>query len=263
MIQKTKFTTTKSLLKDSILLYQVISNHVHELVNKEIKSLNTSLLDAGKEELNPSEAIFEKFRLLDNYFSSDDGKDEDSKCYQFLAKNFLDAIEGVGAEIEMDHYDPLALRESIKKVIDNENIRNRGFNTANNKLTSILDTSKMGYQYIENYKNARECVIREYEDQTESRLPDERYAIRMVYLDHEQIESARKAYSLQLKELERNVDEIYQVCHKLYLRDRDQKGNADWETLSQKYLSKSRIAKKMKKTKMKKMEMKNCGTRCF
>ena len=125
----------------STLIKEVISNHVHELVNKEIKSLNTSLLDAGKEELNPSEAIFEKFRLLDNYFSSDDGKDEDSKCYQFLAKNFLDAIEGVGAEIEMDHYDPLALRESIKKVIDNENIRNRvRFNTANNEsflLTSI------------------------------------------------------------------------------------------------------------------------------
>ena len=197
-----------------------------------------SLLDAGKEELNPSEAIFEKFRLLDNHFSSDDGKDEDSKCYQFLAKKFLDAIEGVGAEIEMENYDPLALRESIKKVIDNENIRNRGFNTANNKLTSILDTSKMGYQYIENYKNARECVIREYEDQTESRLPDERYAIRMVYLDHEQIESARKAYNLQLRELENNVDELYQICHKLYLRDRDQKGSEDWETLSQRYLSK-------------------------
>ena len=211
----------------STLIKEVISNHVHELVDKEIKSLNMSLLDAGKEELNPSEAIFEKFRLLDNHFSSDDGKDEDSKCYQFLAKKFLDAIEGVGAEIEMENYDPLALRESIKKVIDNENIRNRGFNTANNKLTSILDTSKMGYQYIENYKNARECVIREYEDQTESRLPDERYAIRMVYLDHEQIESARKAYNLQLRELENNVDELYQICHKLYLRDRDQKGSED------------------------------------
>ena len=225
-------------LATSTLIKEVISNHVHELVDKEIKSLNMSLLDAGKEELNPSEAIFEKFRLLDNHFSSDDGKDEDSKCYQFLAKKFLDAIEGVGAEIEMENYDPLALRESIKKVIDNENIRNRGFNTANNKLTSILDTSKMGYQYIENYKNARECVIREYEDQTESRLPDERYAIRMVYLDHEQIESARKAYNLQLRELENNVDELYQICHKLYLRDRDQKGSEDWETLSQRYLSK-------------------------
>ena len=69
-----------------------------------------------------------------------------------MAKKFLDAIEGVGAEIAMENYDPLALRESIKKVIDNENIRNRGFNTANNKLTSILDTSKMGYQYIENLR---------------------------------------------------------------------------------------------------------------
>ena len=226
----------------STLIKEVISNHVHELVDKEIKSLNMSLLDAGKEELNPSEAIFEKFRLLDNYFSGDDGKDEDSKCYQFLAKKFLDAIEGVGAEIEQDNYDPLALRESIKKVIDNENIRNRGFNTANNKLTAILDTSKMGYQYIDNYKNARECVIREYEDQTESRLPDERYSIRMVYLDQEQIEAARKSYNLQLKELEANVNEIYQICHKLYLRDRDQKGNQDWETLSQKYLSKLAIS---------------------
>ena len=100
----------------------------------------------------------------------------------------------------------------------------------------------MGYQYIDNYKNARECVIREYEDQTESRLPDERYSIRMVYLDQEQIEAARKSYNLQLKELEANVNEIYQICHKLYLRDRDQKGNQDWETLSQKYLSKLAIS---------------------
>jgi hypothetical protein len=39
-----------------------------------------------------------------------------------------------------------------------------GFNTAVNSLTSILDTSKMGYQYVENLKNARELIVREYED---------------------------------------------------------------------------------------------------
>ena len=220
----------------STLIKDIISNHVHELIDKEIKSLNISLLDAGKEELNPSEVIFEKFRILDNYFSTEDPKDENAKCYQFLAKRFIDAVDGIGAEISSDNYDPLALRESIKKVIDNENVRNRGFNTANNKLTSILDTSKMGYQYIENYKNTRECVIREYEDQTESRLPDERYKIRMVYLDLDQIEAARKAYSLQLDAIENNVNEIYNICYKLYLRDRDQKGKLDWDTVSKKYL---------------------------
>lgn len=222
----------------STLIKDVISSHVHELIDKEINSLNISLLDAGKEELNASEVIFEKFRILDNYFSNEDVKDENAKCYQFLAKRFLDIVDGIGAEIPKDNYDPLALRETVKKVIDNENIRNRGFNTANNKLTGILDTSKMGYQYIENYKNTRECVIREYEDQNASRLPDENYKIRMVYLDLDQIESARKAYSLQLEAFESNVTEIYNVCYKLYIRDRDQKGKMDWDTLSTKYLNK-------------------------
>ena len=72
----------------------------------------------------------------------------------------------------------------------------------------------------------------------------------MVYLDHEQIESARKAYNLQLRELENNVDELYQICHKLYLRDRDQKGSEDWETLSHGYLSKLANSKYLMMTKM-------------
>jgi len=64
-----------------------------------------------------------------------------------------------------------------------ENIRNRGFNTAVNSITSILDTSKMGYQYIENLKNARELRIREYEDININNIPDERYAIKLKYYD--------------------------------------------------------------------------------
>jgi len=77
--------------------------------------------------------------------------------------------------------------------VDNENIRNRGFNTAVNNITSILDTSKMGYQHIENFKNARECIIREYEDTDSNNLPDERYQIRLVYYDDEQIRDALRA----------------------------------------------------------------------
>jgi hypothetical protein len=175
--------------------------------------------------------------MLDNYFSSDDTDNENSKCYQFLAKKFLDAVEGVGAEIEPEEFDPLALRESVKKVVDSENIRNRGFNTANNKLTNILDTSKMGYQYIENFKNSRECIIREYEDQNHNNLPDERYQIRMVYLDLDQIESIQKAYSLQLDELESHINEIYDICYGIYTKNRDETGKQDWDTISQRYLS--------------------------
>ena len=223
----------------SVLIKDVISNYVQDLIDKEIQSLNANLLDSGKTELNPSEIIFEKFRMLDNYFSTDDTSDENSKCYQFLAKKFLDAVEGVEAEILSSDFDPLALRESVKKIIDSENVRNRGFNTANNKLTNILDSSKMGYQYVENFKNSRECVIREYEDQDINNLPDERYKIRMIYLDLDQINSIRKAYSLQLDELESHINEIYDVCFNLYIRDRDKKGKQDWETISDKYSMKT------------------------
>ena len=219
----------------SVLIKDVISNYVQDLIDKEIQSLNANLLDSGKTELNPSEIIFEKFRMLDNYFCTDDTSDENAKCYQFLAKKFLDAVEGVEAEISSSDFDPLALRESVKKIIDSENVRNRGFNTANNKLTNILDSSKMGYQYVENFKNSRECVIREYEDQDINNLPDERYKIRMIYLDLDQINSIRKAYSLQLDELESHINEIYDVCFNLYIRDRDKKGKQDWETISDKY----------------------------
>ena len=220
----------------SILIKDVISNHVREQIEKEIKLLNTNLLDSGKEELNPSEVIFEKFRLLDNYFSVEDTADEKSKCYQFLAKRFLDAVDNVGAEIDTKEFNPLALRESVKKIIDNENIRNRGFNTANNKLTNILDTSKMGYQYIENFKNSRECIIREYEEQNTEALPDERYQIRLLYLDLDQIKSVQKAYLLQFDELEANINEIYDICFKIYLKTRDAKGKQDWLTISDKYI---------------------------
>ena len=224
----------------STIIRDMISKHIHKLIDKEVKGLNVDLLDAGKEELNDSEAIFEKFRLLNNYVDDEDPSVDDSKRYQFLSKKFFDVIEGITAEIDREDYDPLNLRENVKKIVDNENIRNRGFSTAINTLTSILDTSRMGYQYIENFKNARECVIREYEDQNEARLPDERYNIRLVYLDEEQIESAKRAYSFQLAELERNILEIYELCEKIYKHARDRSGKQDWETISNKYLNKSK-----------------------
>jgi hypothetical protein len=37
----------------------------------------------------------------------------------------------------------------------------------------------MGYQYIENLKNSREVIIREYEDTDVANLPDERYQIKL------------------------------------------------------------------------------------
>ncbi len=194
-----------------------------------------TLIDEGKEELSDTEVIFEKIKALDNYVDDDIGN-EQSRRYQFVAKRFMDRIAGLQAEIDPDEYDPLNVRENIKRIIDNENIRNRGFNTAVNNLTAVLDTSRMGYQHIENFKNARQCVIREYEDTDITQLPDERYAIRLSYYDDEQVRAMRNAYDIQFEELRSELMKVVDVVEVLYNDNKAAKGIQDYEDIARHYL---------------------------
>ena len=217
------------------IVKDVIGKHIHELIEQEIKELNMTLIDEGKEELTDTEMIFEKIKALDNYVD-DDTTNEQSKRYQFVAKRFMDKIEGLQAEIDPDDYDPLNVRENIKRIIDNENIRNRGFNTAVNNITSILDTSKMGYQHIENFKNARECVIREYEDTDVNSLPDERYQIRLAFYDDDQIREMRSAYDIQFEELKKELVKVVDVVQVLYNDYKAARGIEDYGDVAARYL---------------------------
>jgi hypothetical protein len=226
-----------------VIIKDIISKHVHELIDQEIQELNTTLMDEGKEELSDTEVIFEKIKALDNYVDDESGN-EQSRRYQFIAKRFMDRVAGLQAEIDPDEYDPLNVRENIKRIIDNENIRNRGFNTAVNNLTSILDTSKMGYQHIENFKNAREAVIREYEDTNIMALPDERYLIRLTYYDDEQIRSMRNAYDLQFEELRKEIMKVVDVVEVLYSDNKKAKGIQDYEDIASHYLKKDQPKQK-------------------
>jgi O6-methylguanine-DNA--protein-cysteine methyltransferase len=136
------------------------------------------------------------------------------------------------------------IRENLKKIIDIENIRNRGFNTAINSITSILDTSKMGYQYIENLKNAREVVIREYEDTDTANLPDERYQIRMKYYDSAQLAEERKAYDVQLRSFETEIGHVWDLVQVIYEDDKPFGKITDYNDLAKKV--KGRIKTRIK-----------------
>jgi len=141
-------TTVEFLLKDTL------AKHIMELIDREIEKLKEEIVDSGRPELTDSEVMFEKIKMVEK-FTDDNASDPNSRRYAILAKKFLDKIEGLRAEIDQEDYDPLNMRERIKAIIDDENIRNRGFNTAVNTITSILDTSKLGYQVCDNKKNAR------------------------------------------------------------------------------------------------------------
>ncbi len=228
--------TVEYLIKD------LIAKNVMDLLDKEIEVLKDELIDQGKEELTDGEIIFEKMRRIENY--TDDEKDNPkSKRYRFLAKRLMDRVEGLRAEIKPEDFDQLNIRENLKKIIDIENIRNRGFNTAINSITSILDTSKMGYQYIENLKNARVMILREYEDTDAVNLPDERYQIRMKYYDASQIYSEQKSYDSQIKAFEIEVQHLWDVLEMVY-EDSKFIRTVDFKDLAKKY--KKKIERKIK-----------------
>jgi len=219
--------TVEYLVKD------LIAKHIIDSIDKLVEEVKDDRINQGEEELSDSEVIFSKVNRVDN-FTDDDTENVKAKRYSYIAKTLMEKVSDLRAEIDPESYDALNVRESIKKIIDIENIRNRGFNTAINSITSILDTSRMGYQYIENLKNARELVIREYEDSDIANLPDERYQIKMRFFDNAQLIEDRKAYDVQIKSFETEVQHLWDVLEVIYQKDWKKSGINDFEDLSAK-----------------------------
>ncbi|MDR0399882.1 MAG: cytochrome C oxidase subunit II [Treponema sp.] len=227
--------TVEYLVKD------LLSKHIMDNIDHVIEQLKDERIDQGLEELSDSEIIFGKVNQVENY-TDDKGDDPKSKRYSIIARAIFDRIGDLRAEIDPAAFDQQNVRENIKKIMDIENIRNRGFNTAINSITSILDTSKMGYQYIENLKNAREVLIREYEDTDAANLPDERYQIRLRYFDNAQLIEERKAYDVQVKSFETEVMHLWDILEILYQDAKSPFKVNDFEDLA------GRVKNKIRKT---------------
>jgi len=223
--------TVESLMKDAI------QKHIQDLIERQVQQFNDELVDQGRNELSASEKMFEKIKRIEN-FTDDEKEDEKSRRYTILAKRFLDKIEGLRAEIDVEEIDPLNIRENIKFIIDEENIRNRGYNTAVNSITSILDTSKLGYQVCDNMKNARICSIREYEETDSTILPDERYSMRLAYYDQNQLREEKKEYDKQMEAFTAEIRMAWDVVHAHYESKKRFRALKDFDDLSNRLMSK-------------------------
>ena len=201
--------TVEYLVKD------LLSKHLVDSIDRVIEQVKDERVDQGLEELSDSEIIFNKIGQVPD-FTDDETDNPKSKRYAVVAKVLMDRINDLRAEIDPEAFDQMNIRENIKKIVDIENIRNRGFNTAINSITSILDTSKMGYQYIENLKNAREIIIREYEDTDVVNLPDERYQVKLRYFDNAQLLEDRKAYDVMIKSFETEIQHLWDTLEVIY-----------------------------------------------
>jgi hypothetical protein len=219
--------TVEYLVKD------LLSRRLIDTIDTEVAKLKDERSNQGLNEFSDSEILFSRLERVENL--TDDAKDDaKSKRYKVVSKAIMDQLSGLRSDIEPENFDQLSIRENFKKIIDMENIRSRGFNTAVNSITSILDTSHMGYQYIENLKNAREVLIREYDDADAASLPDERYQIKLKYIDNAQLLEERKAYDVQLKSFENEIQHVWDVVNVLYEDAKPNGKISDFNDLSKK-----------------------------
>ena len=222
--------TVEYLIKD------LLTNYYMDAIDKEIEKLKDARIDSGLDEMSDGSIVFEKMkRVLD--MTDDDIENPKSKRYDLVSKLLMEKINNLRAEIDPDSFDQLNIRENLKKIIDIENIRNRGFNTAINSLTSILDSSKMGYQYIENLKNARELILREYDDLDVANLPDERYQIRLKYFDSAQLIAERQSYEVMLTSFATKVEHLWDVINAREAKGKSSFKINDFDDLARNYKS--------------------------
>ena len=120
-----------------------------------------------------------------------------------------------------------------------EAVRDSGFILAANSLVSILDETKLSFQYLENFQNRRELFIREYEDEEIDGLPDERYQLRLKYCNRDQLIEERGAYDAQMKSFGNEVQHIEDLLEVMYQDSKSVFKVNDFEDLSRK--NKSRI----------------------
>ena len=125
-------------------------------------------------------------------------------------------IAALLADIDSAHFDLSNIRANIAQSAGLENARTGGFSMAHNALVAILDQVKLDYQCIENTRNGREVAIREYEDSDTASLPDERYTIRLRYLDEEQLVEDRAAHDARLKRFEHDIQLLWDLIEVNY-----------------------------------------------
>ncbi len=232
------------------IIKEIISNQIIDKIDTEIENTKEDLYETEEAGMTETEELFEKMNRVEN-FTDDNFENDNSKRYNIVSKKLLDKIFDLDSENPYYEFDPLNVRENIKKVIDQENLVNRGFNTAANSIAKILDNNNMSYQYTENLKNARTFIIKEYEDHDSEQLPDERYSIELKYLSLDDIMTLRVAFDRQIHEFDKEITKVWDVVTAIKNQNKNYKTINDFEDL---YESVVRDIKRMKQQEVQMVE---------
>jgi len=130
------------------------------------------------------------------------------------AVKFLDGLLNGRLEINPSDHDEYP--QNLDGCDEIEEIRSRGFSAAANMIVSILNAVNLDCQFLENLKDRRELLIREYEDTDDSVLPDERYQIRLRYFSRKRLLEERAVYDGRLKNISIETLRLWDLLEVIY-----------------------------------------------
>jgi len=156
--------------------------------------------------------------------------------------DFLDRLLNQRLEIK-----PSDLEQYLQNIDGNdeiEAIRGNGFSVTANMIVSILNTVNLECGFLENLKEKREILIREYEDTDEAVLPDEHYQIRLRYFSKARLSEEREVYDKRLKILGGETQRLWDLLEVIYQDSKSVFKVNDYEDLARK--NKGRISDLLK-----------------
>jgi len=195
------------------IIKSIISNNVKEKIELEIQEIKKAdVTNFASSELTDQDALFQKICLIPTFIDNE-SKNASLSEYQYIEEHLISKVKGLKNDIPTLEYNPLNVRENIKLLLDKENVRDNGYNSAVSEFSRILNTHNLSYDYIENLKNARTVIIREYEDDNSKNIPDEHYSLKLSYYDETQLKALREAYNKQSNILNKELYKLWNVTN--------------------------------------------------
>ena len=212
------------LLIPIIPRYTLIDYPLKELIAQAIiERVNEAIKDSP---ITSEQALLDRLNKLEESLSQQ-RPEEIVK----ISRTLLRRLEGTTEQALYETYDPISVRDIAMKILNQENLWDMGFDYAVNVLVATLKKHGLSYKFIDNMKNARKLIIREYDTYSKTALPDERFEITLTYLDMEQLKSKREAFLQQATMLSQEISNLYTVVQVMKYSGKKTKGYTDYSEL--------------------------------
>ena len=149
---------------------------------------------------------------FDKLFGETEMKESKTGAMAAIAKKISEGL----SEVDTSAFSPEKMLEKILPGNVLETLTAGGFNISINSLLEMLETSALGFQFIENAENENYAFIREYENIDKETLPDEHYQMLIRYFTKNKIQDETMAYNEQYDKFLSEMGKLWNLIEIMY-----------------------------------------------